>query len=54
MIRVWPKLALVHLTNFTFLQVDGTGDPASIAVSHPGMEQKEEPYDPMNILDVDK
>jgi len=53
-IRVWPKLALVHLTNFTFLQVDGTGDPASIAVSHPGMEQKEEPYDPMNIPDVDK
>jgi len=35
-------------------QVDGTGDPASIAVSHPGMEQKEEPYDPMNIPDVDK
>ncbi|PUZ42597.1 hypothetical protein GQ55_9G595200 [Panicum hallii var. hallii] len=35
-------------------QVDGTGDPASVAGSHPGIEQKEEPYDPMNIPDVDK
>ncbi|CAL4929332.1 unnamed protein product [Urochloa decumbens] len=35
-------------------QVDGTGDATSVAGSHPGMEQKEEPYDPMNIPDVDK
>jgi hypothetical protein len=40
--------------NFTSLQVDGTGDATSVAGSHPGMEQKEEPYDPMNIPDVDK
>ncbi|CAN6296338.1 unnamed protein product [Urochloa humidicola] len=35
-------------------QVDGTGDATSVAGSHPGMEQKEEQYDPMNIPDVDK
>ncbi|KAL6867209.1 hypothetical protein ACP4OV_015233 [Aristida adscensionis] len=35
-------------------QVEGTGDvTASVAGSHPGMEQKEV-YDPMNIPDVDK
>ncbi|NP_001152183.2 Polyadenylate-binding protein RBP47B' [Zea mays] len=35
-------------------QVEGTVDATSVAGSHPGMEQKEEPYDPMNIPDVDK
>ncbi|KAJ1298577.1 hypothetical protein BS78_01G464100 [Paspalum vaginatum] len=35
-------------------QVEGTGDATSIPCSHLGMEQKEEPYDPMNIPDVDK
>lgn len=48
------SLFLLYLTNFTFLQVDGTGDATSVAGSHPGMEQKEEPFDPMNIPDVDK
>jgi hypothetical protein len=36
------------------LQVEGGVDAASVAGSHPSMEQKEEPYDPMNIPDVNK
>jgi hypothetical protein len=33
--------------------VEGTGDMASVAGGHTGMEQKEV-YNPMNIPDVDK
>ena len=48
------KICSPYLTNTTILQVEGGVDAASVAGSHPGMEQKEEPYDPMNIPDVDK
>jgi hypothetical protein len=54
MLFVSGKICSPYLTNLTILQIEGGVDATSVAGSHPGMEQKEEPYDPMNIPDVDK